>query len=438
VIQSMTAAGAIRTDFSEAYAMGQFRLGKGSFARVHIARPRAQRQWPGNENDGPKFPEAVAKAFIPSRSGQAQRAKKEAAALLAIGPHPHVVSFHGIFASKSDMGQHWTLLLGYCAEGNLSHRLSKHGVLDSLQAKQLATSMLAALAHIHSKKYMHRDVKPDNVLINSTGCFVLADCGEAVPISEGRLAKVCGTPGYLAPEVLNRRHYNELVDLFSLGAMMYLCVCGQLLFPGQSSRDILRLNAQGAFDLDLHVSKHLSSAGLEFLDKLLAKEPSERSSAQDALGHAWFREGNKDPAVKATEASGIQKDSTSDYSSHSDTCCVDPSTNCLDASHNKAKQSGLRSEAKRSKHTLVSSFKGLLRRPGLAGKKVIPITSKESHSQTQGSDIEVCTLEVRGAHKRLATRTSHAVAWIRGKPKCQGCVSEKDLPHKLTPVVCNW
>jgi len=152
------------------------------------------------------LPKAVAKALIPCRSGQAQRAKNEAAALLAIGQHPHVVAFHGIFASNSDNGKCWMLLLGYCAAGNLLDYLKKYGVFDSILAKQLATSMLDALAHIHSREIMHRDVKPENVMINSSGGFILADYGEAVQISEGisqslRYSWVSGTRG-VGPEAL--------------------------------------------------------------------------------------------------------------------------------------------------------------------------------------------------------------------------------------------
>jgi len=266
------------------------------------------------------LPKAVAKALIPCRSGQAQRAKNEAAALLAIGQHPHVVAFHGIFASKSSTGKCWMLVLGYCATGDLLGYLEKYGMLDSVLAKQLATSMLDALAHIHSREIMHRDVKPENVLINSTGCFILADYGEAVQISEGRLAKACGTPGYLAPEVLDRRPYNELVDLFSLGSMMHFCISGKRLLPGSSTKEVLRSNAKGKVDLDLHASKHLSAAGLEFLGKLLAKEPIERSSAQDALGHKWFNERNKEQAVTATEVTETCKASACEDDACSDTC----------------------------------------------------------------------------------------------------------------------
>jgi len=102
MIESMTAAGAIRTDLFDVYAIGKFVLGKGSFAQVHFAYPRGQQHKQGQEKDNQNTQEIVAKTFIPCSSGQAQHAKDEAAALLAIGSHPNIVSFHGIFATSSD------------------------------------------------------------------------------------------------------------------------------------------------------------------------------------------------------------------------------------------------------------------------------------------------------------------------------------------------
>jgi len=71
--------------------------------------------------------------------------------------------------------------------------------------------------------HMHRDVKPENVFFTSMKSFLLTDCDSAVVIMEGQSSRqCCGTPGYLAPEVPSQNHYNELVDLFSFGAVMTL------------------------------------------------------------------------------------------------------------------------------------------------------------------------------------------------------------------------
>jgi len=434
MVQSMTAIGAIRTDFSDVYAMSNFVLGKGSFAQVQRVHPCSQQTVPGQGHCNQTLPNKVAKTFIPC---QTSRVKNEVAALLAIGPHAHVVSFHGIFASKSETGKRWTLLLGYCAAGDLLNYLRTHGRFDSLLAKNLARSMLDALVHIHSRKYMHCDIKPDNVLIDATGCFVLADFSESVPIPVGQWSTRRGTTGYMAPEVFNGRHYNELVDLFSLGALLHLCICGHRVFPGQSSRDIEKSNGEGKIDLTLHAAKFLNAAGLEFLDRLLAREPSERPSAKDALEQPWLREGHEHQAVKAGDMSETLEDSSSDNDSCSDTCHDSVWSSRL---HNSVHNSGLGRKAKSSKLSLLSSFRGLFRSPGSAGvsTKVVPSSSKDDDFRGFGSASEIPIQEAHGTHGRFATRASKVVTWIRGTPTREGFAPEKHGPHVPAPVVCNW
>jgi len=105
----------------------------------------------------------------------------------------------------------------------------------------------------------------------------------------------------------NKKHCDELVDFFSLGALLHLCICGQQLFPGQFVRDILKSNHKSKFDLNLHASKRLDAADLEFLGRLLAKAPSERPSARDALEQQWLHEWHEDQVVKTVHMGETQE-----------------------------------------------------------------------------------------------------------------------------------
>lgn len=283
---------------------------------------------------------------------------------------------------------------------------------------------------------MHRDIKPENVLLNS-GCFVLADFGEAAPIQEGRLSRMCGTPGYMAPELLDGRRYNELVDLFSLGALLHLCICGQRLFPGQSSRDILKSNCEGQINLNLHASKFLNAAGLEFFGALLAREPSKRLSAQNALEHRWLHGGHEEQGVTRTEMSETWSNGSSNKKSCSESCNDCTFSSCASIGRNKVHHSGLGREAKSEKRSMISSIRGLLCRPRLAGDStltsVVPTSSKEADFQGHDSVGEAPTQEARKAHRRLIPRTSEVFSWIRGKPKQEGYAPEDDLPDALAP-----
>jgi len=419
LIQSMTSALAVRTDLSDVYDTNGQKIGEGGFAEVYVAYPSIKQPSQGWDTDNQRSPKVVAKMFLPGRSGQAERAKKEAMVLTACGSHPNVVSFHGIFRSDFDTGKVWTLLLGHCAGGNLLARLDVHGSFETALAKQFATSMLNALTHIHSMGFMHRDIKPENVLLTLTRRFVLADFGAAVHIPEGQSSLQCvGTPGYLAPEVLKRKSYNELVDLFSLGATMYFCICRKQLFSGRSRPEMLRSNAECKIDFSLYASRCLSTAGLEFLKKLLSKESSKRPSAKDALCHIWFKEGDEVCTPMASESSEASKrDACEDVdgsSSHHD----NGFDGWFDDSHDDGHTSLPGSDPKSHKRS-IPSFRGLL--PRLRLRRVRRFT-KIHPAVTQDDASHVDNLvaagnhswKVRGAQRRFASRASKVVAWVRG------------------------
>lgn len=440
VLDTMSALGAIRIDCSACYHITKDILGKGSFAEVHLARSRAKKF--GQDGTLEEGPSLVAKTFHAGRSRPAKCAKEEAAALLGIGPHPNLVSFHGIFRNRSDAGETWTLLLGYCSAGNVLERMRDDGGPFGIRSsKQLAGEMLAALAHVHASGYMHRDVKPENVLLDAKGRFVLADCGAAVRGS----TRVCtGTPGYLAPEVLSNKAYNELVDLFSLGAMMHLCICGRRLFPGDSSKEILKSNMRCAIDLNLHACLRLDDNGLDFLDKLLTKDPSKRPSARDALGHRWLTGGSSersrdDTGLSISEGLKTSMDTRDqDDEDHEKLFCKPNS-----ALYESVKSGGSSIKPKGEKQSMFSSFKGLLRRPGIRpGRtltKVVPEPPHEEQRHPPGSthsDVPQRNRLAPGARRSISNRATGLAAWVRGKSQQRkGASSDEDVTARCSPVV---
>jgi len=211
---------------------------------------------------------------------------------------------------------------------------------------------------------------------------------------------------------------------------MHLCICGKRLFPGQSSRDIMNSNKKGRTDLHLHASNYLSPAGLDFLSKLLAREPNTRPSAQDALGHEWFDEEYEEKAVKVSGMSGMSKIGSCDENSCGDNCYDNQCDNDRHIRHDKARHSEPGSNAESSKHSVMPLFKGFLRRRagGRASTltKIVPIPSVNSF---QGHD----SASGGSSHKALASqkhffcRASKALAWIRGAREQQGYAVEKDI-----------
>lgn len=145
---------------------------------------------------------------------------------------------------------------------------------------------------------IHRDLKPENILLNSKkeGIYDLriADFGFTVhlesPDEENQLLlnSICGTPGYIAPEVLNENPFNLKADVFSVGSILYSIFTLKNLFNGQSYQEIMDQNKLCNLKYILFDLKQCSHEARDLVSLLLSKDPAKRPSAIQALAHPWF------------------------------------------------------------------------------------------------------------------------------------------------------
>ncbi len=135
--------------------------------------------------------------------------------------HPHIVKAHCAFEQDAKL----FIDNDYCAGGELFRHLLEHKMLPENQVKTVASQLLQAIDFLHRNSIVHRDVKPENILLvqrNSLAAIVLCDFGLAKVFTPGkRMRRMCGTPAYVAPEVL-RKNYDQLSDLWSLGVVLFL------------------------------------------------------------------------------------------------------------------------------------------------------------------------------------------------------------------------
>ena len=148
-------------------------------------------------------------------------------------------------------------------------------------------SLLTALAYLHSKRIVHRDLKPENLLLERGGHWVvkIADFGlaAALPTPVPRLDQQCGSPGYIAPEILRGSGYDCQADIFSLGAIFYKILTGANLIRGSCTEEKLTNNEACAMEFNEHQWKYKSAAARNLAELLLEEDPAQRITACHAL-----------------------------------------------------------------------------------------------------------------------------------------------------------
>ena len=163
---------------------------------------------------------------------------------------------------------------------------------DEETAKREVKQIIAALRYCHSKGIVHRDLKPENLLY-STGepdaVVKLADFGLAKICKEDQLMKTaCGTPGYVAPEILSKKKYDEKVDVWSLGVITYILLCGFPPFYHNNNAVLFKKIKRGEYEFPDPYWCNVSEEAKDFIKKILVVKPDKRISLDELLKHPWL------------------------------------------------------------------------------------------------------------------------------------------------------
>jgi len=249
-------------------------LGRGSFATVVQARREMDTR-----------SDEVALKLLDGRKCDDSAVQREATCLLKAQGHPNVVGFHGAFVCQDN----FVIVMDYALGGDLFARVKTHGSLCGSVAATTIRGVLAALQHIHTVGIVHRDVKPENVLLTGGACgkAVLADFGSACLLTDAvSMASPSGSVGYAAPEVLLRKPYGVLVDCFGAGAVLAYIIVGSPPFDARDRQGIVWKTCQCRPDF----CTMLGADCKDLLLRLLTRSASTRATAAEALGHSWLSE----------------------------------------------------------------------------------------------------------------------------------------------------
>jgi carbon catabolite-derepressing protein kinase len=259
------------------YELGRL-LGRGTFAKVYYARAI---------NGGDPVAVKVLDKPQLAATGMATRVLHEVSAMRRLR-HPNVLRLHEVLATRSKV----YLVTELAPGGDLLSRIASLPArrLPEHAARRVFLQLVSALIYCHERGVSHRDVKPQNVLLDAGGNLKVCDFGlAALPESlrdDGRLHTACGTPAFTAPEVLRRRAYDGAkADAWSAGVILFVLLAGHLPFDDANIADMCR-RAQRR---DYAAPRWLSQPARRLVARLLDPNPDTRLSVADLAAHPWFK-----------------------------------------------------------------------------------------------------------------------------------------------------
>lgn len=210
-------------------------------------------------------------------------------AILSSVHHPHIVPLIDFFDEKDC----YFIIMELMSGGDLFDRIGKKKSYSEADARDLVLKMLKAVAICHQKGIAHCDMKPKNLLLASQedDSFIkLADFGFAARVHRPKsLTKQCGTPFFVAPEILTRKPYDQQSDMWSVGCIVFLLLSGNLPFLGRSQKELFRKIVSGKYEFKPDDWEFVSDDAKDLVKKLLVLDPDKRITAKAALLHPWIQ-----------------------------------------------------------------------------------------------------------------------------------------------------
>eukprot|EP00903_Cladosiphon_okamuranus_P020574 g18885.t1 len=292
---------AATAQFSSCYTLGA-KLGEGAFGTVFKATRaspnngspgRSRSSWVERESAKASSTSVFAVKRIPKRDPRVAAADIEdevinEANIMRELNHANVVSIYDFFQEDPN---YFYMVLELMEGGELFGRIVKKAYYNEAEARDVCKILLGAVSYIHSRGIVHRDLKPENLLLaspNDDTSIRLADFGFASSVREGYLITACGTPGYVAPEMLKNLPYKTSVDVWSVGVIIYVLLAGYPPFYDRDQKRMFRAIRGGHFKFHDKYWKEVSAEAKDLITKLLTVDPEARITASEACEHPWL------------------------------------------------------------------------------------------------------------------------------------------------------
>jgi len=193
--------------------------------------------------------------------------------------------------------------------GELFDKIVEKGCYTEKEASILVRKIVSAIDYLHDLDICHRDLKPENLLLASedqTTEVKIADFGLSKIVNQKVMMQTaCGTPGYVAPEVLSATGYDREVDMWSIGVITYILLCGFPPFFGETVPELFEQIMSARFDYPQEYWCDVSQEAKDFINCLLVVDPKKRLTTKQDLEHVWLKTGARnDRDLKVGKAMG--------------------------------------------------------------------------------------------------------------------------------------
>ncbi|KAL7074323.1 hypothetical protein ACQ4LE_006213 [Meloidogyne hapla] len=201
--------------------------------------------------------------------------------------HNNIVQLYDTFDEK-----HYVyLVMELVTGGELFDRIVAKGSYTERDASNLIRQVLEAVSFMHDNGVVHRDLKPENLLYynqDDDSKIMISDFGLSKTEESGIMATACGTPGYVAPEVLQQKPYGKAVDVWSIGVIAYILLCGYPPFYDENDANLFAQIIKGEYEFDSPYWDEISDSAKDFISHLMCCNPDQRYSCEQALAHPWI------------------------------------------------------------------------------------------------------------------------------------------------------
>jgi len=263
-------------DIEKAYEF-KTELGRGAFSIVYLATQKATGQ------------QYAVKVINKKDLGKdyEKNLKMEVDILKKVN-HPNIIALKELFDTPDKL----YLIMELVTGGELFDKIVEKGSYTESEASHLVHKIVSAVAYLHNLGIVHRDLKPENLLLKRADNdleIAIADFGLSKIVGQQMMMQTaCGTPSYVAPEVLDASGYDNAVDMWSIGVITYILLCGFPPFYGDTVPEIFEQIMAAKFEYPEEYWGSISNDAKQFIERLLVVDPAQRLSAVDALRHPWL------------------------------------------------------------------------------------------------------------------------------------------------------